>query len=93
MRILGIIPARYGSKRFPGKPLAQILGHPMIWWVYQQAKKVEQIDYVVVATDDDRIKKTCNKYGIPCMMTKKNCKTGTDRCAEVARRRQRKKLP
>ncbi|EIB47748.1 3-deoxy-manno-octulosonate cytidylyltransferase, partial [Campylobacter jejuni subsp. jejuni 2008-894] len=55
MKILGVIPARYASTRFPGKPLADILGKPMIWWVYQQAKKSEKLTDLVVATDDERI--------------------------------------
>ena len=54
MKILGIIPARYGSTRFPGKPLADICGRPMIWWVYNQAKKATKISEVIVATDDNR---------------------------------------
>ena len=54
MKIVGVIPARYQSSRFPGKPLADILGKPMIWWVYNQAVKVNGIDEVYVATDDER---------------------------------------
>ena len=56
MKIIGVIPARYKSSRFPGKPLVDICGKPMIWWVYQQAKKVPEFDEVYVATDDERIK-------------------------------------
>ena len=55
MRVLGVIPARYASTRFPGKPLADILGKPMIWWVYQQAKRAKNLDEIIVATDDERI--------------------------------------
>ena len=65
MKIIGVIPARYRSSRFPGKPLADICGRPMIWWVYRQAKKVEQLDAVYVATDDERIQAACESYGIP----------------------------
>ena len=55
MKIIGVIPARYKSSRFPGKPLADICGKPMIWWVYQQCKKVKDFSEVYVATDDDKI--------------------------------------
>ena len=61
MKIIGVIPARYKSSRFPGKPLADICGKPMIWWVYQQCKKVEDFDAVYVATDDQKIFDTCKK--------------------------------
>lgn len=84
MRIVAIIPARYSSSRFPGKPLANICGEPMIWWVYQQVKKVNELDEVYVATDDDRIKKTCDELGIKAIMTSANCKTSTERAYEVA---------
>lgn len=57
MKKIGVIPARYQSSRFPGKPLADILGHPMIWWVYQQAIKVTELDAIYVATDDNQIGK------------------------------------
>ena len=55
MKIIGVIPARYKSTRFPGKPLADICGKPMIWWVYQQCLKVNGLDDIYVATDDKRI--------------------------------------
>lgn len=57
MKIIGVIPARYKSSRFPGKPLANICGKPMIYWVYNQAKKVKEFNEIYVATDDKRIKK------------------------------------
>ena len=60
MRTIGVIPARFESSRFPGKPLADILGRPMIWWVYQQCLKVEELDRVIVATDDLRIGEACD---------------------------------
>ena len=84
MKIIGVIPARYRSSRFPGKPLADICGRPMIWWVYRQAKKVEQLDAVYVATDDERIQTACESYGIPVVMTSPDHPTGSDRVAEVA---------
>ena len=86
MKIIGVIPARYKSSRFPGKPLADICGKPMIWWVYQQCLKVEDFDSVYVATDDDKIFETCNQLNIKVVMTSDNHKTGTDRVGEVARK-------
>ena len=85
MKIIGVIPARYKSSRFPGKPLADICGKPMIWWVYQQCKKVEDFDSVYVATDDDQIFSTCKQLGVEVIMTSDTHKTGTDRIGEVAR--------
>lgn len=84
MKILGIIPARYKSSRFPGKPLADICGKPMIWWVYQQAVKVSDFTTVYVATDDDRIKSACEALDIPIILTSEKHQTGTDRVGEVA---------
>lgn len=84
MKILGVIPARYKSSRFPGKPLADICGKPMIWWVYNQAKKVKKFSDVVVATDDARIEKTCKDLDINVIMTSDKHPSGTDRVAEVA---------
>lgn len=84
MRIIGVIPARYKSSRFPGKPLADICGRPMIWWVYQQCKKVEDFDAVYVATDDQKIFDTCNSLNMQVIMTSEDHKTGTDRIGEVA---------
>lgn len=84
MKIVGVIPARYQSSRFPGKPLADICGKPMIWWVYQQCKKVEEIDEVYVATDSSEIEKACIDLGLPVVMTSQKHPTGTDRVGEVA---------
>lgn len=84
MNVIAIIPARYGSSRFPGKPLADICGKPMIWWVFNQVSKVGEISKVIVATDDLRIKDVCDKYEIPALMTSKDHKTSTDRAFEVA---------
>ncbi|MET3498832.1 3-deoxy-manno-octulosonate cytidylyltransferase (CMP-KDO synthetase) [Mucilaginibacter rubeus] len=85
MKILGIIPARYASSRFPGKPLVDIGGKTMIQRVYEQAKKCRSLSEVVVATDDDRIFNHVNGFGGIAVMTGANHQSGTDRCAEVAR--------
>ena len=84
MKTIGVIPARYKSSRFPGRPLADICGNPMIWWEFQQASKALCLDKVYVATDDQRIKKVCDEYSMPCIMTKDTHPTGSDRVAEVA---------
>ena len=84
MNIIGVIPARYNSTRFPGKPLADICGKPMIWWVYNQVKKVKELSEVYVATDDERIKKECDKYGINVVMTRDNHKTVFERIHEFS---------
>lgn len=86
MKVIGIIPARYKSSRFPGKPLADICGKPMIWWVYNQALKAEALNEVYVATDDDRIREACEALDIKVIMTSDCHKTGTDRIGEVARK-------
>lgn len=85
MKIVGIIPARYKSSRFEGKPLADICGKPMIWWVYQQCMKVEELNEVYVATDDKRIYDVCLNNNMKVIMTSENCKTGTDRVGEAAK--------
>ncbi|WP_303816911.1 3-deoxy-manno-octulosonate cytidylyltransferase [Selenomonas ruminantium] len=86
MKIIGVIPARYQSSRFPGKPLADICGKPMIWWVYQQCKKVDDFDAVYVATDDEQIFNKCKELGVAVIMTSDKHPTGTDRIGEVARK-------
>ena len=86
MKIIGVIPARYQSSRFPGKPLADICGYPMIWWVYHRAKLVNRLNEVTVATDDERILAVCNKYDIPAIMTSKEHRNGSERLSEVARK-------
>ncbi|MFL0163852.1 3-deoxy-manno-octulosonate cytidylyltransferase [Candidatus Clostridium helianthi] len=86
MNIIGIIPARYKSSRFEGKPLADIHGKPMIWWVYNQAIKVKEFSSVYVATDDERIEKVCEDLDINVIMTSDKHPTGTDRVGEVARK-------
>ena len=83
MKILGIIPSRYASSRFPGKPLVDIDGKPMIQRVYEQAKKAKALAKVIVATDDERIENCVQKFGGVCIMTSSEHQSGTDRCAEV----------
>jgi len=85
MKILGIIPARYASTRFPGKPLVDIAGKSMIQRVYEQAKKCTNLTEVIVATDDERIFKHVQQFGGVALMTAESHQSGTDRCAEVAR--------
>lgn len=84
MKVIGVIPARYLSSRFPGKPLADICGKPMIWWVYQQCIKSKYLDEVYVATDSDLIEEACRALNLNVVLTSKDHKTGTDRVGEVA---------
>ena len=83
MKVLGIIPSRYASTRFPGKPLVEIAGKSMIQRVYEQANKSECLEKVVVATDDDRIFNHVKLFGGEVIMTSTLHQSGTDRCAEV----------
>jgi 3-deoxy-manno-octulosonate cytidylyltransferase (CMP-KDO synthetase) len=80
----GIIPARYQSTRFPGKPLADILGRPMIWHVFERARQCMALSSVVLATDDDRIRSAAQKLDIPVVMTRTDHPSGTDRVLEAA---------
>jgi len=82
MNFIGIIPARYQSSRFPGKPLAKIKNKPMIQWVYENASKA--LPYVCVATDDDRIFDAVKAFGGEVVKTLPTHQSGTDRCAEAA---------
>ena len=84
LKILGIIPARYASTRFLGKPLVDISGKTMIQRVYEQAKKCVSISEVIVATDDKRIFDHVHAFGGKAVMTSPDHQSGTDRCAEVA---------
>lgn len=84
MRVIGVIPARYQSSRLPGKPLADICGKPMIWWVYQQLKQVDEFTEIYVATDDERIESVCRKSNIPVLVTSRDCKNPTERTQEVS---------
>jgi 3-deoxy-manno-octulosonate cytidylyltransferase (CMP-KDO synthetase) len=85
MRILGIIPARYGSSRFPGKPLIDLKGKTMIQRVVEGAAKSSLLTDLIVATDDQRIADTVNHFGGKVMLTDSKHPTGTDRCAEIVR--------
>jgi 3-deoxy-manno-octulosonate cytidylyltransferase (CMP-KDO synthetase) len=85
MKVLGVIPARYGSSRFPGKPLIDLKGKSMIQRVYEGAKQCTLFEEVVVATDDQRIFDAVLMFGGKAMMTSQSHPSGTDRCAEVAK--------
>jgi 3-deoxy-manno-octulosonate cytidylyltransferase (CMP-KDO synthetase) len=80
---IGIIPARYASTRFPGKPLVDIAGKPMIQRVYEQAAKSQSLSKVIVATDDGRIEQAVKRFGGEVCLTSPDHPSGTDRCAEV----------
>lgn len=84
MKTIVIIPARYGSTRFPGKPLAIISGKPMIEWVYENALKCDKVDEVYVATDDSRIYDCVESFNGKALMTSDKHTCGTDRLAECA---------
>lgn len=84
MKIIGIIPSRYASTRFPGKGLSDICGRPMIWWVYQSLIKAKGIDEAYVATDNEIIGHECEKWGIPWVMTSDSCPTHLERLYEVS---------
>jgi 3-deoxy-manno-octulosonate cytidylyltransferase (CMP-KDO synthetase) len=86
LKILAVIPARYSSQRFPGKPLVMIDHRPMVQWVYEAAKQCTAFDQVVVATDDQRIADCVTEFGGVVEMTRSTHETGTDRVAEVATR-------
>jgi len=86
MKVVAVIPARYGSTRFEGKPLADILGKPMIQWVYEGVSQSKLIDDVIVATDDQRILEAVRSFGGKAVMTSPTHFTGTDRVAEVAKK-------
>ena len=85
MKAFGVIPARYGSSRFPGKPLADIEGKPMIVRVYERAKLAKTLDGVIVATDDERIINAVKDHGGKAVMTSKDHPNGTQRIAEAVK--------
>ena len=86
MKYIIVIPARYKSKRLPGKPLATIGKIPMIVRTYNQCAKVVSKDKIIVATDSYKIKKVCDEYKIKSIITSNKCLTGTDRVAEVSKK-------
>ncbi len=86
MKYYLVIPARFKSERLPGKPLLDICGIPMIIRTFNQCKRVVPASKIIVATDDKRIEDRCKKEGIKTLMTSKNCLTGTDRIAQVAKK-------
>ncbi|MBT5550017.1 MAG: 3-deoxy-manno-octulosonate cytidylyltransferase [Nitrospina sp.] len=87
-KVIAVIPARWASSRFPGKPLALIKGKPMIQWVFEQASKAKRVSEVIVATDDDRILKAVDAFGGNAVMTSLDHESGTDRIAEVVQDRE-----
>jgi 3-deoxy-manno-octulosonate cytidylyltransferase (CMP-KDO synthetase) len=83
-RILGVIPARFASSRFPGKALAPLAGKPILQHVFERASQARYLSKLVIATDDDRIAKVARSFGAPVQMTRPDHLSGTDRVAEVA---------
>lgn len=86
MTALVVVPARWRSSRFPGKPLADLGGRTVLEWVFDQCCKAVDRDRIIIATDDDRIAETAEAFGATATMTSSECLTGTDRVAEVAER-------
>src|SRR3954468_12360640 len=84
MRVIGVIPARFESSRFPGKALADILGRPMVQHVYERARRATNLDDVLVATDDERIRSAVTAFGGAVVMTSPDHRSATDRVAEAA---------
>ena len=84
MKTFGIIPSRFGSSRFPGKPLANLAGKPLVAWVVEAVKKAKSLDEVLVATDDERIVAAVEQYGGKAVMTPSELPSGTDRIACAA---------
>ncbi|MGH7837201.1 MAG: 3-deoxy-manno-octulosonate cytidylyltransferase, partial [Candidatus Binataceae bacterium] len=82
--VLVVIPARYASTRFPGKPLALIAGRPMIQHVVEQVRRASRVSGIVVATEDERVVKAAAEFGAEAILTRSDHRTGTDRVAEVA---------
>lgn len=85
-KIIGLIPARMGSSRFPGKPIANICGKPMVYWVYKQAAKVKEIDEIYVVTGDDVIAEKCKEFGIPFWIERQETSTAAEKLSYVARK-------
>lgn len=88
MKVLGVIPARYGSTRFPGKVMADLGGKPILQWVYEAACEVRRLDELVIATDDTRVAEAARGFGAEVVMTSPDHVSGTDRIVEVVVHRQ-----
>lgn len=82
-KIIAVIPARYASTRFPGKPLEKLKGKPLLQWAVEGARTSSKIQKIFVATDDQRIQTLCEKIQVECLMTRSDCPTGTDRLFEA----------
>eukprot|EP00252_Welwitschia_mirabilis_P011779 TRINITY_DN26206_c0_g1_i1.p1 TRINITY_DN26206_c0_g1~~TRINITY_DN26206_c0_g1_i1.p1 ORF type:complete len:269 (+),score=41.28 TRINITY_DN26206_c0_g1_i1:177-983(+) len=89
-RVVGIIPARYRSTRFEGKPLVPILGKPMIQRTWERAKLATALDKIVIATDDEKIAECCLGFGADVVMTSEACRNGTERCSEALKKLKQK---
>ncbi|GMJ13894.1 CMP-KDO synthetase [Hibiscus trionum] len=89
-RVVGIIPARYASSRFEGKPLVHILGKPMIQRTWERSKLASMLDHLVVATDDEKIAECCRGFGADVIMTSESCQNGTERCYEALEKLEKK---
>ena len=85
MKIIGVIPARYDSKRLLGKPLIDINGKPLIQVTYEAVLSSKLFDSVLITTESEKIKKIAHKFGATCIMTSKKCRNGTERCAELVK--------
>jgi 3-deoxy-manno-octulosonate cytidylyltransferase (CMP-KDO synthetase) len=86
-KIAVVIPARHASTRFPGKPLFPLAGKPMVQHVWERCSRAKGVQRVIVATEDGRIADACARFGAECVMTSEKCRSGTDRVAEVARKK------
>lgn len=87
-KIIGLIPARMGSSRFPGKPIVNICGKPMIYWVYTQAKKVKELEEIYVVTEDEIIAEKCKQFGIPYLHEKEKCTVAAEKLSYASRKMQ-----
>lgn len=85
--VVAVIPARFQSTRFPGKPLASILGKPLIQWTIENTRRCNAIHKIIIATDDDRIEKVVRNLGVDVHRTDPTCASGTDRIAQVVQER------
>ncbi|MCX7641421.1 MAG: 3-deoxy-manno-octulosonate cytidylyltransferase [Elusimicrobiales bacterium] len=84
MKVCAVIPARYSSTRFPGKVIYNLAGKPVVMWVWEKVKKIKNISYCYIATEDEKVFKICEKYGAKVLMTSSTHQSGTDRVWEVA---------